>query len=340
MISFAFITGISRFSHTSLFSGANHLDDITFLDDYSAICGITEVELTATFSESIHEFALKNRQSDEEMKKLLKENFDGYHFSKNSPDIYNPYSILKCFKSKEIDDFWFQSGTPSSLISILKRDDFYLPNLDCIESLQSNLSVKESYLNNPVALLFESGYITIKDYDEEKKMYTLGLPNKEVAVSFSGALMPIYSGYKEYVCNDFFIKMRSAVIDGEAERFMDLLKVFLEGNPYSNTKLDQRESYFKNNIFIVFKALGFYPRVEEQTCRARMDVMLQTRRFIYIFELKTDGKITEAKHQIEEKGYAVPFLYSGKTIIKIAANYSSKLNNIDSWEIDFQETKH
>lgn len=332
-IEFAFVTGVSRFSHTSLFSGANNFTDISFEDDYAGICGITEKELKENLTDSIKDFAMKGKVGDEEAFSILKENYDGYHFSQNSPDTYNPYSLLSALKLKKIDDFWFKSGTPTYLLGVMKRDDFFLPDLDCIETMESGLSVKESYLNNPVALLFETGYLTIKSYDEEKMLYTLGLPNLEVAESFSKALIPIYSGYPESECSNLLVKMRSAVIDGNAERFMDLLQTFLEGNPYGNTEMAKRESYFKNNIYIVLRALGFLPRAEEQTCRARIDVMLRTRRFIYIFELKTDGSISKAKDQIGERGYARPYRHSDKTIIRIAANYSTKRNNIDSWEI-------
>lgn len=332
-IEFAFVTGVSRFSHTSLFSGANNLKDITLEDEYSGICGITEDELKDYLPESIREFAKKQKLSEEEAFHMLKENYDGYHFSQDSPDVYNPYSLLNALDSKRVDDFWFKSGTPSYLIGVMKRDDFNLPDMDCIETQASGLSVKESYLNNPVALLFETGYLTIKGYDEEIKLYTLGLPNKEVAESFAKALMPIYSGYTDHECEDLIVKMRKAVVEGDAERFMDILQTFLEGNPYGNTEMARRESYFKNNIYIIFKALGFLPRAEEQTCSARMDVMLRTRKFIYIFELKTDGKVSKAMDQIENKGYSLPYKHSDKTIIRIAANYSTERNNIDSWEI-------
>lgn len=332
-IEFAFVTGVSRFSHTSLFSGANNLDDISLVDEFAGICGITEDELRNGLHQSIEEFARKLKVSADKALAILKENYDGYHFSEESPDIYNPYSVLKALRHKKVADSWFRSGTPSYLIKTMKRDDFFLPDLDCVETIESGLSVKESFLNNPVALLYESGYLTIKGYDEEKRIYTLGLPNKEVAESFSLALMPIYSGCSERACEDLIKEMRIATVDGDAERFMQLLQSFLEGNPYGNTEIAKRETYFKNNIYIIFKALGFLPRAEEQTCRARMDVMLRTRRFIYIFELKTDGKVEKAMDQIEEKGYAEPYSYSGKTVIRIAANYSTKRNNIDSWEI-------
>lgn len=333
-IKFAFITGVSRFSHTSLFSGANHLKDISFWEDYAGICGITENELKTVFPTSIGELSEKLKTSEEETIRRLKENYDGYHFCQESPDIYNPFSILNAFESKKIDNFWFENATPSYLINILKRDDFFLPELDCLEAVQYDLSVKESYLNNPVALLFEAGYVTIKDYDEEKAKYLLGLPNQEVAESFSKALMPVYSGHKESDCNRTFLDMRDALIDGETDLFMNMLKTFLSGNPYGNSTIAERESYFKNNLYIILRALGFKPRAEEQTSWSRMDVQLETRRFIYIFELKTDGSVAKAMHQIEEKEYTAPYLFSKKKIVRIAANYSTQKNNIDAWIIE------
>ncbi len=332
-IHFAFVTGISRFSHTSLFSGANNLKDISLWNDYAAICGITEEELKNRFSPGIDSFAREIGVSHTEMLSLLKKNYDGYHFSKKCPDIYNPYSLLTALDAKAINNYWFNSGTSGSLLTMLKRDNFFLPNLDCTESIESDLSSKESYLQNPIALLYEAGYITIKHYDEELDSYILGLPNKEVAMSFSEALLPIYSDMEVMDCRDSFVKMRKAILKGEADNFMHRLRIFLHGNPYSNTELAKRESYFKNNIYLVFKALGFLPRNEEETCNSRMDVMLRTRRLIYIFELKTDGSSEQGMQQIDDKGYALPYADEGRKIIKISANYSSAINNIDSWGI-------
>ena len=198
-IGFVFVTGISRFSHTSLFSGANNLEDISLFNDYASICGITEQELIANFKNGINDFAKEEDTDFDEIFTELKENYDGYHFSKKGPDIYNPYSIIRALKSREIDNFWFKSGTPSFLINVLKRDDFYLPSLDCIEVFVQDLSGKESYLQNPIALLFESGYVTIKEYSRDKQSFLLGLPNIEVATSFTRAIIPIYSGLG-YLC--------------------------------------------------------------------------------------------------------------------------------------------
>ncbi len=333
-ITFVFVTGISRFSHTSLFSGANHLEDISLLNDYSSICGITEQELLEYFNDGINVFAKEKNVGYADSLTQLKENYDGYHFAMKCPDIYNPYSILRALKSRNIDNYWFQSATPTYLINVLKRDDFFIPSLDCIETIASSLSANESYSQNPVSLLFESGYITIKDYEEELGIFTLGLPNLEVSKSFTEALLPIYSGYDKEKADEVCIRMRRYLVKGDAESFMKDLQTFLHGNPYGLTELDKREKYFQSCLFLMLRALGFEPLAELQTCNARMDMMIKTKRFIYIFELKTDGSAQEAIEQIIEKGYHLPFINSGKEIIKIGANYSSSANNIDGWQIE------
>ena len=184
-IHFAFVTGVSRFSHTSLFSGANNLKDISFNTRFSAICGITEDELHEYFLSGICEYADSADISESDVFALLKKNYDGYHFSKRLVDVYNPFSLLNALYDRDISNYWFQSGTPTYLLKVMRRNDFFLPELDCLESAESDLSVKESYMNNPVALLFESGYVTLKSYDDEKNTYMLGLPNEEVAISFA-----------------------------------------------------------------------------------------------------------------------------------------------------------
>lgn len=333
-IEFAFVTGVSRFSHTTLFSGANNLKDISLDNRFSAICGITALELKENLMYGISDFAESQKETPDQILELLKANYDGYHFGQTSPDIYNPFSLLNALDNKKIDNYWFASGTPTYLVNALKRDDFYLPALDCIETVENELSAKESFMQNPITLMFEAGYLTIKEYDEDTKLYTLALPNQEVSTSFSEALLPIYSGMDRMKFNNSFVQIRKAVMKGEPDKFMHHLQTFLQGNPYGLTELDKREKYFQNNIFLIFKALGFMPRPEEQTCNSRMDIMLRTRRFIYIFELKTNGSSEKAMQQIDERGYVLPYLDEGLPIIKIAANYSSKDNNIDSWEID------
>lgn len=330
-IHFAFLTGVSRFSHTSLFSGANNVPDRSLDDKFAALCGITQEELETALCPGITAFAVKNGLPYEKALETLKENYDGYHFTEHSPDIYNPYSILRTLQQGKVDDFWFQTGTPSYLLNMLKRDNFFLPDLDCIQAFSNELSATESFANNPITLLFESGYLTIKGYDPDSTLYDLGIPNKEVAKSLAGALLPIYSDVSEETIRSWVKKMTIAITRGDADELMLLVKTFLAGNPYSNTELNKRETYFKNNVFLIFKMLGFSPQTEEETCKSRSDLVLKTRRYIYILELKVDHSPEEAMAQIEANGYAEPYLLDGRKIIKIGANYSSNANNIERW---------
>lgn len=332
-IHFCFITGVSRFSHTSIFSGANNIPDCSLDNEFCSFCGITEEELVKYFAPGIQDLADQEKCTFDKALAMLKENYDGYHFSKECPDIYNPFSVIRALNSLEISDYWFGSGTPSYLVKSLQRNDIFLPDLDCAEAQASELTAKESFMHNPVSLMFETGYLTIKEYDHELGSYILGIPNKEVAKGLGQALIPIYSCLDQRDTESFVAKMRRAVIKGEPELFMSLLQTFLEGNPYSNTEKKKRETYFKNNIFLVFKILGFNVATEEETCSARTDMVMKTNRFIYIFELKTDSTPEAAMQQINEKGYAKPYLHDGRQIIKIGANYSNETNNIDSWMI-------
>lgn len=325
---FEFVTGISRFSHTSLFSGANNLTDITLIDEYSGICGITEEEFRNYLMPGVERYAEKENISVVDAFEVFKRNYDGYHFSDLSPDIYNPFSLLSALQFSKISDYWFGTGTPKYLLDTISEDDFFLPDLECTEVSVDSLGAIESYVGNPVALMFESGYLTIKSYDKDLDAYTLGFPNEEVAKAFSKALLPIYSGLKRTAVDSDILKMRSAIIKGVPRLFMDRLKTFLSGNPYGNTELKDRETYFKNNIYLVLKALGFRPYAELQTCSARMDLMLETRSLIYIFELKVNKDPLFALEQIEEREYSAPWRHSGKTIIKIGASYDAKSNNI------------
>lgn len=332
-IHLAFITGVSRFNHTSLFSGANNVPDVSFYEDFAAICGITEEELSISFAPSIEEFARLEGISPEEMHTRLKAQYDGYHFARRSPDIFNPYSIVQAFKSDSLDDFWFGSGTPAYLVEALQKNDFFLPELDCIEVPFKSLKTKEAFLNNPISLLYETGYLTIKGYEKEDDTCILGLPNQEVERGLSNALLPIYSHYKDTDIDSWEMKMKRAVKSGDAERFMNLLQTFLEGNPYSNTIAAQRETYFKNNLYLIFKILGFRTETEKETCCARTDVVLETSEYIYFFELKMNRTAEEAIRQIDTRGYPRIYAEDPRTIIKIGANYSSDRNNIDSWLI-------
>ncbi len=332
-VHFVFVTGISRFSHTSLFSGANNIPDMSLDPSYATLFGISEEELHHYFKLGIQNFANKENISETEALLKLKDNYDGYHFTADSPDIYNPYSLLRTLKSKDVDDYWFGSGTPSYLIKTLERADFFLPRLECIKRHRRELMARDSHLYNPVNLMFESGYLTIKDYDSASATYTLGIPNKEVGSALSEALLPVYSERSVDDVSDITTQMREAVTYGHPELFLQLVQTFLEGNPYTNSELAKRETYFKNSLFLILRLLGFMPRTEEQTCSVRTDLVLKVKDYVYIFELKVNSTASKAMEQILEKGYHLPYRFEKREVILIGANYSTESNNIDSWEI-------
>lgn len=333
IIEFAMLTGVSRFSQTSLFSGPNNLNDITMQPDFAAICGITDEEISRDLALGIDEFSKANEITTDEAFSLLKENYDGYHFTRNSPDIYNPFSVISALNNKFIGNYWFRSGTPTFLVNALMRDDFYLPDLDEIEADSMSLSDIESYVRNPVALLFETGYLTIKHYDREYNLYHLGLPNKEVSDSFLKFLLPYYSGISTRDSDTELKKMRSLLQKGDTENFMQCLKSFMGGIPYSNVDFKVKEKYFKNNVYLILKLLGFNVMTELETSFSRMDMVLETGHIVYIFELKLDSSAEKALKQIEDKKYDLPFQFKGKRIIRIGVSFSSQTNNIDTWKI-------
>lgn len=207
-IHFAMLTGVSRFSHTSLFSGANNIEDITMDDSFGAICGITASEASSCLMPGIERYASQAGIALDEAVESLKENYDGYHFTKSCPDIYNPYSLFSALKRGELCDTWFQSGTPTFLVDTLRDSNFYIPGLDCIDTKVSSLSAIESYNNNPVALLFETGYLTIKGYDDESQIYTLELPNKEVSQGFANVLLPTFAHKDRETADSWMTKMQ------------------------------------------------------------------------------------------------------------------------------------
>lgn len=330
---FAMLTGVSRFSQTSLFSGPNNLDDITMDDRFSSICGITESELIENFKSGIEDFSQKEGTDESEIVRLLKENYDGYHFTKSCPDIYNPFSLLCALGKMEFDNYWFNSGTPSFLVTALRNENFFLPDLDGIETEQSDLSSIESYRHNPAALLFETGYLTIKSYDRETRLFKLGLPNKEVSHSFVKFLLPFYiESYSSSTITQIK-QMQRFVFAGEADKFMSSMQSFMASIPYPLIDMKAKEKYFQNNFYLILKTVGFDVLAEYPTSSGRMDLLMKTTKFAYIIELKLNASASEALEQIETKQYSLGLKNEHRQIILIGANYDSTNNCIGSWEV-------
>ena len=329
-IQFAFLTGVTNFGKVSVFSDLNHLNDISMDQRYYDICGLTEKEIRANLSEEVESMAMELGLQPEEVYAKLKEHYDGYHFCEdNVPGIYNPFSILNALDKKKIESYWFATGTPTYLVELLKKHNY---NLSCLEKevLSSDeLNSIDSASSDPIPVIYQSGYLTIKDYDKEFGLYRLGYPNKEVEEGFVKFLIPYYTNIEQtrsgFEISQFVRCLRNKDIEG----FMQRLQAFLSACPYE-LQPDQ-ERHFQSVMYILTTLCGFYTEVEEHTSRGRMDMTIKTDRYIYIFEFKFNSTAEAALKQISDMGYADKFKNDKREIICIGVNYSSGDRNIDRW---------
>ena len=329
-IRLVFLTGVSRFGKLSVFSGLNNIRDISFLPEYDAICGISEEELKDNFQQGINGLAQKFKRSyDEEIRKL-KRHYDGYHFSEESPDMYNPFSLLQVMANRKYSNYWIESGKPRLLAEQLKRTDTDLEKLIHIRCDQSALSGLDIDSIAPVALFYQTGYLTIKDYDFDDDIYTLGLPNEEVKQGFFQFLLPYYSSVKEAESRVFVVDFRKEMQEGRVDDFMKRLQSMFAGISYE-MKFDE-ERNVQNAILILFSLIGMNVDTEVRTSDGRIDILVRTDRYVYIMELKYDSSADEALAQIERKGYALPWAIDSREVIEIGINYSSEKRRIDSWK--------
>lgn len=337
-IRFALITGVTKFSKVSIFSDLNNLKDITNDVRFSDICGITEQELHDNFDEQIARLGEANDLTKEEAYAKMKHMYDGYHFTHrvNTPGIYNPFSVLGALDTCEFRDFWFATGTPSFLIKVLKQNNYRLEQLMERPSVTSDLMGElNSFNSTPLPILYQSGYLTITNYDNRFKEYTLAFPNYEVEYGFFKYLSSNYTKdqERESTGSPFYIEQFIKDIEnGRAEDFMQRLDTFLTDSDYQIA--GEAELYFQNVMFVVIKMLGFYVMAERHTSRGRIDLLLQTRDYAYIIELKLDGKVEEALQQINDTEYSKPFALDERKIIKIGANFSSETRHFTGWQIE------
>lgn len=331
-IRFGLLTGVTKFGKVSVFSDLNNLIDLSMDRQFQSICGITDEEIHTYFEEPLREIAENYGITYDEACKQLKERYDGYHFLRNGTDLYNPFSLMNTFRSKEFGSYWFETGTPSYLVKLLKDNDFCLPNLTDEGVTAKTLTDVESFKDNPIAVIYQSGYLTIKGYDEEFDIYRLGFPNKEVAEGFIKYLVPYYMPVKSdesvYFVSNFIADVRK----GNPEQFMKRLATMFSDTDYKI--VGDAELYFQNAFFIVMRMLGFYTKVERPTSESRMDMVIETKDYVYIVEFKLDGTPEEALRQIEEKGYAKPFAMDSRKLYRIGVNFSLEKRSIDGWKIE------
>ena len=333
MLRFVFLTGITKFSQLSIFSELNNITNISMDEAYAGICGITKEELLTQMSDDIDRLAEKMSITKEEAILQLTDNYDGYHFTYPSPDIFNPYSLLNCFSKEEIGAYWFGSGTPTFLIEMMRKFKV-LPSSICnIYAKQSSFDAPTENMTSIIPLLYQSGYITIKDYDKELKLYKLDIPNKEISIGLYESLLPNYVTTEIDEGKVVIARMSAFINNGDIEGALSLLQTFLETVPYCDNTL--YEGHYQQMLYIIFALLTDYRIiVEQRTAKGRTDITLETHDHVFIMELKFDKTAEEALAQIEEKRYADAFALSGKKVVKVGIAFNVKdERNITEWVI-------
>lgn len=331
-IRFAMLTGVTKFGKVSVFSDLNNLNDISLDESYHDICGITEVELLDNFTEELQALSLRLGKDMDDTLKLLKENYDGYHFcASTSPGLYNPFSLLNALSKSQIGSYWFATGTPTFLVKLIQKNNGDLDSILGMSTSADVLNCIDLSSNNPVSTLYQSGYLTIKSYDDEYELYNLGFPNKEVEKGFYEFMFPFYTSLTNAETRSGIVNIVQDIRNGNVEGFMRWLKSLFADTPYELVL--NLENYYQNVLHILFKLLGFYVQAERHTSVGRIDLLLQTSLFVYVMELKLDKSAQEALAQIDSKEYALAFEASGRKIFKIGINFSSKTRNIEDWII-------
>ena len=329
-IRFAFLTGVTKLSKMSIFSGLNNLRDISMSLTYAGICGITQTELKEYFGDSVKELAEAEGLSIEECYGKLALMYDGYHFHPKAAGVYNPFSLMNTFGANEFKLYWFGTGTPTFLIRYLKQNEVNLENISRKDVPEETLTGANYDSPDPVALLYQTGYLTIKDYNPEQFTYNLEYPNKEVERGFYSSLTKVFA--PSLLQETFSVaKFKDDIKSGDVESFMNRFSAFLSGNSYEIQ--GDLEVYFQNTMSVMFRMIGLDVKTEYQTSDGRIDIVIETDRYVYIIELKRDQSPEIALQQIEAKGYDKPFLASGKQIIKLGINFSSETRSIDGWKM-------
>ena len=330
---FVFLTGVTKFSQVSVFSDLNQLNDISLDYSYATLCGITREELESTFEPEIETFGLKNNQTPAEVVTAMERNYDGYHFHPDGAGVFNPFSVLNAFSKLELGSYWFQTGTPTFLVELLQESEYDLRTLlNGIEAPASSFAEYRMDANNPVPLIYQSGYLTIKDYDREFQNYLLDFPNDEVRYGFINFLVPFYTPMKNNDQGFYIGKFVQELRTGDYESFLTRLEAFFADIPYELNA--QTERHYQVIFYLVFKLMGQFTEAEVRSARGRADAVVKTPEYIYVFEFKLNGTAEEAMKQIDEKGYLIPYQKDHREIIKIGVEFSAETRNINRWLVE------
>ncbi len=338
MIRFCFITGITKFLQLSIFSTINNLTNISMDSKYAAICGITEDEFANDMAPDIAMLAEEYECTPEEMHERLKKQYDGYRFAKQSPDIYNPFSLLKCFNQRDIAHYWFESGTPSFLIQQMRHFRTDITTLEHMEAPASAFDRPTEAMTNALPLLYQSGYLTIKGYDRLSQLYTLSIPNQEVRIGFTEGLLPAYIGLEgAEVQMGFALKFWMALRQNDIDLAMSELKAYFAGLSYVEgfkKKLEEMKNYegfYEWSLYLIFSMLNIYVRTQVKCAGGRTDVVVWMPDTTYVLELKVNGSAREALDQINSKGYALPYQSDGRKVVKVGMSFNCETMTLEEY---------
>ena len=338
-LKFVLLTGVTKFSQVSVFSGFNQPKDISMDERYEALCGITQEEMETVFAASIMQLAEKYRLSVDEMKQMLKLQYDGYHFSPAMTDIYNPFSLLNAFDSRMLRDYWFASGTPTYLIRLLNHSNEQINELTGKYYDASMFIDYKADVERPLPMIYQSGYLTIKGCNLRTNRFLLDFPNNEVRKGFLSILAAGYLKSRDEGVNSWVGDAIELLDVGEIEPFCESLTAFLSSIPYDSHEslkdIKATEKHFQYTFYLLLRLIGVYClaiKVEDRQSYGRVDCTLELKEYVYIFEFKMDGTADEALQQIEQKGYAKPYATDPRHLIRIGMNFSSQTRTIAEWK--------
>jgi len=334
---FVFITGITKFSQLSIFSQLNNLNNISMLPRYAAICGITHDELIDNFQEGIQTLGEENDMTSEQVLTQLERTYDGYHFARKGPGVYNPFSLLASMTNKDFENYWFSTGTPTFLVNMLKHFHADITKIDGSEALAVDFDQPTENMQSILPLFYQSGYITIKSYDPITKFFTLGYPNEEVKVGMMRILIPYYVHTGNVEASHAVAQMYLALRKDDMDGCLKAMQEFLTTIPYQENTLKDApttEGHFTAMLYVMFSLLNVYVFSQVRNAKGRLDILIETDTTIYVMELKLNGDLDKAMKQIEEKDYTIPYQSDGRKVVKVAINFSTEERTIKEWKIE------
>lgn len=327
---FVFITGVTKFAQMGIFSNLNQLNDISFDADYAMLCGLTREEIEATFAPELQLLGETNGQARAATLARLTRLYDGYHFSRGHlPGVFNPFSVLSVMAKRQYDNYWFSTGTPTFLADMLRETDYDLRVLDGVQVPAAMLTDDRADRRNPVPMIYQSGYLTVKDYDERFQEYTLGYPNDEVRYGFLNFITPFYTPIPQTETTFYIGKFIRELESGDVDAFLTRMRAFFADIPYELN--DRTERHYQVIFYLIFKLMGQFSEAEVHSARGRADAVVKTADTVYVFEFKLGGTAEEALAQIDDRGYLIPYTAAGRRIVKVGVGFSATERNIDRW---------